>query len=92
VAEDTERFLDWARERGVELWMAEAGGEPLEPGGARRSTHPVGLVLGNEGAGVGPALQAAAKRRVAIRLAAGAESLNVAIAAAILLREVARVE
>jgi TrmH family RNA methyltransferase len=48
--------------------------------------------LGNEGAGVSPTLEAAAKRRVAIRLAPGAESLNVAVAAAILLREVARVE
>jgi TrmH family RNA methyltransferase len=48
--------------------------------------------MGNEGAGVGSSLQAAARRRVAIRLAPGVESLNVAIAAAILLREVARVE
>ena len=92
VAEGWERFLDWARERELELWVAEADGEPLEPGGARRIAHPVGLVLGNEGAGVSQPLQAAAKRRVAIRLAPGAESLNVAIAAAILLREVARVE
>ena len=92
VAEDSERFLDWTREGGVELWVADADGEPLEPGGARSSAHRVGLVLGNEGAGVSQALQAAAKRRVAIRLTAGAESLNVAIAAAILLREVARVE
>jgi TrmH family RNA methyltransferase len=52
----------------------------------------VGLVLGNEGAGVSPALEAAASRRVAIRLAPGVESLNVAVAAAILLREVARVD
>jgi RNA methyltransferase, TrmH family len=92
VAEDSGRFLEWARERDVELWVAEADGEPLRPGGAQRSAHPVGLVLGNEGAGVSRPLQAAAKRRVAIRLAPGAESLNVAIAAAILLREVARVE
>jgi RNA methyltransferase, TrmH family len=92
VAEDWERFLDWARERQVELWVAAADGEPLERGGAAGSATAVGLVLGNEGAGVSEALQAAATRRVAIRLAAGAESLNVAIAAAILLREVARVE
>ncbi|HEY9504473.1 MAG TPA: TrmH family RNA methyltransferase, partial [Gemmatimonadales bacterium] len=67
-------------------------GEPLDPGAARADAATVGLVLGNEGAGVSPALEAAARRRVAIRLAPGAESLNVAIAAAILLREVARVE
>jgi TrmH family RNA methyltransferase len=48
--------------------------------------------LGNEGAGVSPALEAAAVRRVAIRLAPGIESLNVAVAAAILLREIARGE
>jgi TrmH family RNA methyltransferase len=92
VAADLESALDWARERGVELWVAAADGEPLEPGGARDHPGPVGLVLGNEGAGVSPALEAAARRRVAIRLAPGAESLNVAVAAAILLREVARVD
>ena len=58
----------------------------------RDSLAAVGLVLGNEGAGVSPALEAAASRRVAIRLAPGAESLNVAAAAAILLHEVARVD
>jgi TrmH family RNA methyltransferase len=92
VAADVDAFLGWAGERAVELWAAAADGEPLEPGAARGHTAAVGVVLGNEGAGVSPALQAAARRRVAIRLAPGAESLNVAIAAAILLREVARVE
>ena len=92
VASDAEGLLEWARARGVELWAAAADGEPLEPGTARGCTAPVGLVLGNEGAGVSPALEAAARRRVAIRLTPGAESLNVAIAAAILRREVARVE
>ena len=81
-----------AGERRVELWVAAADGEPLEPGGAAALTRAVGLVLGNEGAGVSAVLEAAARRRVAIRLSPGAESLNVAIAAAILLREVARVE
>jgi tRNA G18 (ribose-2'-O)-methylase SpoU len=50
------------------------------------------LVLGNDGAGGGPLLGEAASRRVAIRLARGVESLNVAVVAAILLREVARVD
>ena len=92
VAGSVDELLAWAGERKVELWIAEADGEPLEPGAARGHAAPVGLVMGNEGAGVGSSLQAAARRRVAIRLAPGAESLNVAIAAAILLREVARVE
>jgi TrmH family RNA methyltransferase len=92
VAEEADRFLAWAKERGVELWAAAADGVPLETGAAQGHAKAVGLILGNEGAGVSPLLEAAAQRRVAIRLAAGAESLNVAVAAAILLREVARVE
>jgi RNA methyltransferase, TrmH family len=92
VAAEAEAFLAWARARAVELWVAAADGDPLEPGTARGHDGSVGLVLGNEGAGVSQALESAASRRVAIRLAPGAESLNVAIAAAILLREVARVD
>jgi TrmH family RNA methyltransferase len=92
VPSDAETLLGWTRERGVELWVAAADGVPLEPGAARAEAAAVGLVLGNEGAGVSPALDQAATRRVAIRLAPGSESLNVAIAAAILLREVARVD
>ena len=85
---DTEAFLAWAGGRGLELVVADAGGEPL----ARwpRSGAPLALVLGNEAAGVSPALVAAARRRVAIPLAAGVESLNVAVAAGILLYEATR--
>jgi TrmH family RNA methyltransferase len=85
-------YLAWAAERGVETWVTAADGTPIEPGGAPGHRAPVGLVLGNEGAGVSPALEAAAVRRVAVRLAPGVESLNVAVAAAILLREIARGE
>lgn len=92
VAADPPEYLAWAVRSGIETWVAAADGEPLEPPGALRH-HPaaVALVLGNEGAGVGSALQAAARRRLAIPLARGVESLNVAVAAGILLREVARV-
>jgi TrmH family RNA methyltransferase len=92
VAADGETFLAWVRARGTELWIAAMDGEPLEPGAGRGHPGALALVVGNEGAGVSPALESAASRRVAIRLAPGAESLNVAIAAALLLREVARVE
>ena len=92
VPSDAETYLPWARERGIETWVTAADGTAIEPGSARGHRGVVGLVLGNEGAGVSPALEAAASRRVAIRLAPGAESLNVAVAAAILLREVARVD
>ena len=92
VPSDVETYLAWAGEHGIETWVTAANGAVLEPGSARGHRGTVGLVLGNEGAGVSPALEAAAGRRVAIRLAPGVESLNVAIAAAILLREVARVD
>jgi RNA methyltransferase, TrmH family len=81
----------WARLQRAEIWVAEGAGEPVErlP---RKTTNrpPVALVLGNEGAGVSAALDAAADRRIAVPLARQVESLNVAIAAGILLYEVTR--
>jgi RNA methyltransferase, TrmH family len=85
-----EAFLAWAEERGVELWVAAAGGEPAGSRAPRARRPPLALVLGNEGAGVGAALEAAARRRVSIPLAPGVESLNVAVAAGILLYEIMR--
>jgi RNA methyltransferase, TrmH family len=85
---EVEQFLGWARERGVELVVAAADGAPLERW--RRGAAPIALVVGNEGAGVSPGLAAAAARRVAIPLASTVESLNVAVAAGILLYEVTR--
>ena len=72
--------------------VADAAGETgdrLLARGADRA--PVALVVGNEGAGVGPSIEAAADRRIAVPLARGVESLNVAVAAGILLYEVTRV-
>lgn len=51
---------------------------------------PAAWLFGNEGAGLAPALIAAAARRVTIPLAAGSESLNVAAAAAVCLFEMRR--
>lgn len=51
---------------------------------------PIAWLFGNEGAGIAPALLAAARRRVTIPLAAGSESLNVAAAAAVCLFEMRR--
>jgi TrmH family RNA methyltransferase len=79
--------LAWAERVGAALWITDSAGEA--PGG-QRLTAPVALVLGNEGAGVRPALERAASRRLAIPLKSGVESLNVAVAAGILLYEVLR--
>jgi len=90
VATDAGALLGWAAEREVELWVAAADGVPVGAGGRRATRPPIALVVGNEGAGVGGALANAARRRVAVPLAPEAESLNVAVAAGILLYEVTR--
>ena len=87
VPADAAAFLAWARQDGRRIWVADAEGEPLH---AATRGERVALVVGNEGAGVSDDLSSAADRRLAIPLAQGTESLNVAIAAGILLYEVRR--
>jgi TrmH family RNA methyltransferase len=82
-----EAFITWARGTGIALWTTAADGTPI--GRAHRS-GPVALVLGNEGAGVRPDLVAVAAQSVAVPLESGVESLNVAVAAGIILYEVTR--
>ena len=92
VASTTEEFLSWIAQRGLELWVTAADGEPLRRSHGSPRQSGLALVVGNEGAGVSPRLQTAARRRVAVPLAPGVESLNVAVAAGILLHEVTRVD
>jgi len=81
-------FVAWARRTDLALWAAASEGSPLS-----RLTVParLALVVGNEGAGVSAELRTLAVQQVAIPLARGAESLNVAVAAGILLYEATRV-
>ena len=72
-------------ERGVSLWVADVSGDPLTPPPPR-----LALVVGNEGSGVSEAARQRAERIVAIPLAAGVDSWNVAVAAGILLHELRR--
>lgn len=93
VSFDDAGFIAWARRAGVTLWATAADGLPLEQALRRDragTRGPVAVIVGNEGAGIRPALNALAAQRVAIPLAPGAESLNVAVAAGILLYEVLR--
>lgn len=66
------------------LWAAAADGTPVAD--APRPPR-LAIALGNEGAGVSASVSAAAALRVAIPIARGAESLNVGVAAGILLYE-----
>jgi TrmH family RNA methyltransferase len=89
---DDAPFITWAREHSLVLWAAAADGTPIARAlDARISNNElIGVIVGNEGAGIRPQLNAIAAQRVAIPLAHGAESLNVAVAAGILLYEVLR--
>jgi RNA methyltransferase, TrmH family len=90
VAATPEEFLAWARLQRSEVWVADVNGETAESLRYRAGDSPVALVLGNEGAGVSPTLEEAAGHRVAIPVAGEVESLNVAVAAGILLYELTR--
>jgi RNA methyltransferase, TrmH family len=84
-----EELVAWGRLQRAEIWVAGTSGEALARVPPRNASRPpVLLVVGNEGAGVSPALEAAAARRIGIPLEPGVESLNVAVAAGILLYEV----
>lgn len=81
-----EDLLAWVRKEKVTLLAAATDGDPISGMDIR---VPVALVLGNEGAGLSPTIKAAG-RTVSIPIARGTESLNVAVAAGILLYEVTR--
>jgi TrmH family RNA methyltransferase len=69
-------------EHDVPLWAADAHGEPLAE---RQPPARLAVAVGNEGAGLSDELRPLAARLVAIPIAADVESLNVAVAAGILL-------
>jgi tRNA G18 (ribose-2'-O)-methylase SpoU len=82
-----EELVQWATRQRVAIWATGPGGVPL---GTVRPGGPVALVLGNEGAGITPGLESSAAATVSIPLRGEVESLNVAVAAGILLYEVTR--
>jgi TrmH family RNA methyltransferase len=84
-ADDVATFA-WLKQHHVAPWATSMDGEPLGAAPA----GPIALLLGNEGAGLRPELVVHAEKRVAIPIAPEAESLNVAIAAGILLYQVTR--
>lgn len=67
---------------GAQLWCADAGGEPV---GSRARPDRVALAVGNEGSGLTDATRRRADALVALPIAHDVESLNVAVAAGILL-------
>jgi TrmH family RNA methyltransferase len=84
---DEVAVIHWLHQNNVALWATAMDGEPIVSGAP---PHPIALLLGNEGAGVRPELVARADQRVSIPIAPIAESLNVAVAAGIVLHQVTR--
>ena len=84
--------LDWPaigqRVAGRAVWLADAAGEVAY--GAVDWTQPAALIVGGEAAGAGEEAAVLATGRVSIPMAGGAESLNAAMAATVLLFEAAR--
>jgi TrmH family RNA methyltransferase len=75
----------WMAKEGYRVLAADVGGDPPERGEGR-----IGLVMGNEGAGISAEIRSMVDKTVGIPLKGRAESLNVAAAAAILLYELTR--
>ena len=67
---------------GAEIVAASADGEPFSAASERSV-----WLFGNEGAGISPTLEPLVQRRVGVPLSRGVESLNVAVAAGILLSQ-----
>lgn len=81
-------LISWLQRCGVRLLATSL--QQSEPYYRTRLTSPVAIVLGNEGQGVSPELLEAADSCVNIPLIGQAESLNVAVAAGIILYEAVR--
>ncbi|NUS48675.1 MAG: RNA methyltransferase [Gemmatimonadaceae bacterium] len=70
------------RRESVALWGADAGGTPLE---SLAAPDRLGLVVGNEGAGLSPESLARVEVLTSLPISSAVESLNVAVATGILL-------
>lgn len=81
--EEARAFFD--RER-VGCWAADMDGTPIDALDRASLPERLALVVSNEGAGLSAPIEAAVDRRIAIPMAPGTESLNVAVATGILLQ------
>ena len=85
---DPERFFTWAAAGGVAVVATSARAETTH--WAARYPRPLALLLGSEGEGLPADLLARGDLRVRIPMAGTASSLNLAVAAGVLLYEVRR--
>lgn len=88
VVQSTADFLDWAHRCGVRVVATSARASQTCWDADLQA--PLAVLLGSEGEGLPPDLLAAADLRVAIPMTGTAESLNLAVAAGVMLYEVRR--
>jgi TrmH family RNA methyltransferase len=81
-------FFAWTRDHGVTV--VATSGRATEDHWAARYPRPVAVLLGSEGDGLPEEALSRADRRVRIPMVGTAESLNLAVAAALMLYEVTR--
>ena len=88
IRQSLDAAVTLAREKGLRIYAATArGGTPLPDCNLRM---PAAILLGGEGGGLPESLSDLADERVTIPMRRPVESLNVAIAAALVLYEAAR--
>ncbi len=94
-----EEFTAWLEQRLVVLWAAVAGGGDGGEDVVRAAPPPppppprpprLALLVGSEGSGVSSRLLEVAHRTVSVPMSPGVDSLNVTVAAGILLHEIVR--
>jgi TrmH family RNA methyltransferase len=68
----------------IELWVADASGTPLD---RDQAPSRLAVAVGNEGSGSSPETRAKARKAISLPITANVESLNVAVAAGIILYE-----
>ena len=83
---DDDVVFEWLQRHDVAVWATAMHGEPIERVAV---SGPIAIVLGNEGAGVRDDIVNRAAQTVRIPIHPDAESLNVAVAAGIVLHQVA---
>lgn len=79
-----EEALSFLSRQSIELWAADTGGAPL---GGTPAPERLAIALGNEGAGISSSLRERAEKTVSLPISGAVDSLNVAVAAGILLYE-----
>jgi RNA methyltransferase, TrmH family len=84
---DTDELFAFLDSERVALWGADVSGDPV---GSAEAPATLALAVGNEGAGLSSTVRARAERLVSLPIRGSVESLNVSVAAGILLYELTK--